>query len=381
MSVEVNVVGMRCGAKAGGLSCTYCYQGSVRNATANAAPTRVDHDAIQRAILEATPGAEGFSVFGGEALLASVEDLERLWAFGLERYGTNGVQTSGRPIREEHFALFKRYKVNVGFSIDGPEELNDARVAGSREATRLATCHAEASLRRCLAEGVSASLIVTLHALNASAQKLSKLLAWLRGLDAAGLRSARVHVLELDGPGKALALSSEDNVSAFLALREMEKTLAGLRFDVFADVEAKLRDPDAAATCVWSNCDPWTTTAVHGIEADGGRSLCQRVHKDGRSWLPAEGGPDNIRTRVLWRTPQERGGCSGCRFFLQCGGQCPGTAIDGDWRKRSRDCPTWFAVQHILRCSPQHSSVHRECLQHKTASLLTGIRHTGGERS
>ena len=119
MSVEVNVVGMRCGAAAGGLSCTYCYQGAVRRGSGNAAPAAVDHPAIQLAVAAAA-GSEGFTVFGGEPLLASQEDLVRLWEFGLSRYGRNGVQTSGRPITEAHLDAFKRYRVHVGFSIDGP---------------------------------------------------------------------------------------------------------------------------------------------------------------------------------------------------------------------------------------------------------------------
>jgi len=27
-----------------------------------------------------------------------------------------------------------------------------------------------------------------------------------------------------------------------------------------------------------------------------------------------------------------------------CRGQCPGTAINGDWRNRSEQCPVWFRV-------------------------------------
>jgi uncharacterized protein len=342
LSVEVNVVGMRCGAPAGGLSCTYCYQGAVRVQSKNEAPDRVDHAAVQRAVLAAA-GPAGFSVFGGEPLLASLEDLEKLWAFGLEKYGKNGVQTSGRPITEAHIALFKRYSVHVGFSIDGPGELNDARRAGSNTQTREATAWSIAMLRRCLREGIGASLIVTLHRLNARPDRLPALLEWFRDLDAAGLQSARLHLLELDGPGKALALTADENVAAMAAAQDLERTLKTLRFDVFADVLAKLRDPDASATCVWNDCDPWTTPAVHGITASGGRGLCQRVHKDGKQYLPADT-QSRVRQVVLWNTPQAEGGCSGCRFFLQCGGQCPGTAIAGDWRKRSVDCPTWYNV-------------------------------------
>ena len=33
-----------------------------------------------------------------------------------------------------------------------------------------------------------------------------------------------------------------------------------------------------------------------------------------------------------------------CRFFLMCKGQCPGTAIDGDWRNRTEHCEVWQAL-------------------------------------
>jgi uncharacterized protein len=47
---------------------------------------------------------------------------------------------------------------------------------------------------------------------------------------------------------------------------------------------------------------------------------------------------------ALYYTPQEFGGCQGCRFFLMCKGQCPGTSIGGDWRNRTEQCEIWFAL-------------------------------------
>lgn len=337
MTIEVNPVGVRCER-----GCLYCYEGASRRAVRNAAPGPLNHERIQLRVLEAA-GPDGFSLFGGEPLLAPLADLERLWSFGLERYGKNGVQTDGHLVTDEHVALFKRYRVHVGFSIDGPGELNDARVRGTLAQTREATRASETALHRCMTEGVDCSLIVTLHRMNASPGRLPILLSWLQGLAAAGLKSARLHALELDGGARHIALTVEEALAAFRACRVVGRD-TGLSLDVFADIEAKLRDPDASATCVWNDCDPWTTPAVHGIQPDGSRSLCSRVHKDGKSWLPAEGPAPKVRQEILWRTPQERGGCAGCRFFLQCGGQCPGTAIDGDWRKRSADCALWFAL-------------------------------------
>jgi uncharacterized protein len=349
VTVEVNITGMRCGAGAGGLSCLYCYQNPVRGAVGNRGPDRVDHARIREVVRSLRPGSKGFTVFGGEAMLASEADLEALWAFGLEEYGKNGVQTSGRPVTDAHVRLFQKYRVHVGFSIDGPDELNDARVAGTQEQTRAATAHSISRMRECLSLGIGTSLIVTLHRMNASAERLPRLKAWFRELDAAGLRSARLHLLERDGPGgDRLSLTDAENTRALLSMAELEAIdLRHLRFDVFSDIEKKLRDPKASASCVWNNCDPWTTSAVQGVEADGSRSLCQRVHKDGRQWAPADS-VSSVRREALWSTPQDDGGCRGCRFFLQCGGQCPGTAIGGDWRKRTVDCRTWFAVmEHV----------------------------------
>jgi len=344
VSVEVNPVGLRCGARNGGLSCAYCHEAAQRAAEGETALPVVDHEAVQRAV-KSLAGRDGFSLHGGEPLLASYDDLERLWAFGLTRYDRNGVQTSGRPITERHIQMFQRYRVHVGFSIDGPRDLNDARRAGTLGETRAATSHSVAMLGRCLHARIGCSLIVTLHRLNATAERLPRLLDWFRELDAAGLHGAysvRLHLLEVDGSGgRALALSSEENLAALLALRELERTeLRSMGFDVFADIEKKLRDPGASASCVWNWCDPWVTTAVVGIRPDGRRSMCGRVAKGGQAWLPAAG-VSRVRQAALWATSQEDGGCRECRWFLACGGHCPGTALGGDWRKRTADCAIW----------------------------------------
>ena len=77
-----------------------------------------------------------FTIFGGEPLLVPEHVLEELWAFGLERFGRNGIQTNGTLINDRHIAFFKRYSVSVGISVDGPDDLNDVRWAGSVELTR-----------------------------------------------------------------------------------------------------------------------------------------------------------------------------------------------------------------------------------------------------
>jgi uncharacterized protein len=349
VSVEVNPVGLRCGARNGGLSCTYCYQ--VTQRAANAPVPSLDLAAVKRAV-EANGRPDGFTLFGGEALLAPVETLEALWAWGLERYGRNGVQTSGRPIREEHYALFHRYRVNVAFSIDGPGALNDARRAGSTEQTRAATAHACEALERCVREKLASSVIVTLHRLNASADVLHELVAWVLRFADLGVTSFNFHLLERDGAAERIALTDHETVDAVLGLWEALRGRPGVSVQPVRDILALLRGVDAwkwnngtdgGVGCTWTGCDPWTTPAVYGVEADGSRSLCQRVHKTPTSWLPAAPGP-LVRQLALRATPQEDGGCQGCRQMITCKGQCPGTAEGGDWRRRSRDCAVWKAL-------------------------------------
>ncbi len=341
---------MRCGANNGGLSCGFCYQLPLRAMNDPIRP--LDLAAVKRAVeAERDPG--GFSLFGGEPLLAPIESLDQLWAWGLSKYGKNGVQTSGRPISEEHFALFRKYKVCVSFSIEGPEELNDVRWAGTLDETRRSTAHAIGCLERCLREGISAGLITTLHRGNASADRLPRLLDWFRHLDGLGMGETGLHVLEHDGAWRHLALSHEQNFAALLALRQLEvRELGTVRFNLFRDILALLRGEDrwkwkdgteGGVGCIWSGCDPWTTPAVRGVDADGTRTLCQRVHKTPVQWAPAPRGPI-VRVLSLRETPQEAGGCKGCRHLITCKGQCPGTAIAGDWRKRSRDCELWYRL-------------------------------------
>ena len=351
MSIEVNVVGMRCGAKNGGLDCAWCYETPLGRA--NEPIPVLKMDAVRGALdaIEKIQGCkESFSLFGGEPMLAPLETLEELWAEGLKRHGKNGVQTSGRPIREEHFPLFHKYKVSVSFSIEGPEELNDSRWAGSTEETRKATAHSIAMMKRCSDEEIPIGLITTLYRKNSSAERLPRLLDWFRELDTWRLYGVNLHVLEHDGRYRWLALSHEENIHALLALYQLQiRELKHIRFPLFTDLLALLRAKDAwkysdgspaGVGCTWTACDPMTTPAVQGIDADGRRSLCPRVYKDSKMWGAAERGP-LVRQLVLRNTPQEEGGCQGCRHIITCKGQCPGTALDGDWRKRSRDCELW----------------------------------------
>jgi len=339
VSVELRPLGVKCN-----IQCIYCYQNPQRDAG------NIQHSYdLQRMMAAVEVEGGGFTLFGGEALMVPERDLETLWAWGLEKYGKNNIQTNGTLVTDSHIALFKRYKVHVGISLDGPAELNDARWAGSLAKTREATRRAHATLEQLCQEGVQCSLIVTLHRGNATPDKLPRMHEWFRRLERMGVRHARIHILEVDSGDvrERYALSSEENLEAFLSFARLEKELTTLKLDVFEDMRRLLRGQDNSTTCVWNACDPYTTRAVRGVEGHGERSNCGRTNKEGIDFTkaPVEGFE---RYLALYHTPQAHGGCQGCRFFLMCKGQCPGTAIDGDWRNRTEHCSVWMSLYECL---------------------------------
>jgi uncharacterized protein len=335
MSIELRPLGVKCN-----IQCQYCYQNPQRDA-GNIAMS-YDLDKMKAAILK-----EGgsFTLFGGEALMVPKSDLVDLWSWGLKKFGRNSIQTNGTLIDEEHMDLFEEYKVHVGISVDGPDELNDARWSGSLAKTREMTKRTHDSIDRLVQRRIPVSLIVTLHKANATADKLPAMHDWFRYIDDIGITSARIHILEIESNliESKYALTKSENLEALLSFLKLEGKFQNLKLDVFQDVRNLLIGTDNSVTCVWNACDPYTTRAVKGIEGFGQLSNCGRTNKDGIDFVKSntEGFE---RYLALYHTPQENGGCKDCRFFMMCKGQCPGTSIDNDWRNRTRDCDVWKEV-------------------------------------
>jgi uncharacterized protein len=339
MSVELRPLGVRCN-----IACDYCYQNPQRDA--GNLPKGYDLEVMKRAILE-----EGgpFTLFGGEPLMLPERDLEELWSWGFQQFGRNSVQTNGIAITEAHIRLFKRYNVLVGISIDGPGALNDLRWAGSPEKTRAATERTEAAIARLCQENLPPSLIVTLHRMNAGPEALPVLRDWFRRLDRMGISAVRIHLLESEDPSirEQYALPIEDNIRVLMDLAALEPELRTMHFDLFHEVEQLLQGKEASVSCTWRACDTYTTSAVRGVEGQGQRSNCGRTNKDGIDFVKSDE-PGYERYLALYQTPQEYGGCRDCRFFLMCKGQCPGTAIDQDWRNRTEHCEIWMQLfRHV----------------------------------
>lgn len=339
MSVELRPLGVNCN-----IACQYCYQNKHRDA---GHLTRSYDIILMKEAIEDIGGP--FHFFGGEPLLIKEEDLEELLAWGLERFGTNGVQTNGVLINNNHIRLFKEYNVQVGISIDGPGPLNDARWAGTLERTRSATQKSEQAIEKLCQAGITPGIIIQMNRCNCTERKLSLMCDWFEHLDRLGIERVRLHILEIENEfvRQKYALTIEENIAAYRCFAELEQKLINLRFDVSNEQKNLLLLQDNYVACVWRGCDPYTTEAVNGVGGHGERHNCGLTDKEGINFQkPTKAGYE--RYIALYHTPQEYGGCKGCKFFLVCKGQCPGTGINGDWRNRTENCEVWKSLFSIL---------------------------------
>jgi uncharacterized protein len=327
VTVEAQPVDLACN-----LRCAYCYEECFR------ATRKVPHynlDAMTRRLRDA---GQPFVLFGGESLLMPLRDLEVLWRLGSEIWSElpldarqnkseNGIQTNGTLITPDHIAAFLDHKVTVGVSIDGPGELNSARCGPAlTERTALA-------IDAMLKAGVPVCISIVLSRVNASPERLPRLVQWVDELSARGVSSIDAQLLQADTPAsEAIALSESETIAAMQALRRHLYVFRVMARLLRAQEEDKIQ-------CAWDACDPWNTSGVHAVDSRGNMQACSRVGAMQRAEKIG-----HARQLVLHGTPQEDGGCQGCRFFVVCKGQCPGHAIGGDWRNRSRHCGVWKSL-------------------------------------
>lgn len=334
MTIELEPVGVVCN-----LSCPYCYEHPMRDA----GNFRHKTYSVDKMLAGLEKEGGNFSIFGGEPLLTDIDDLETIFKWGFDKYGTNGIQSNGVLITDKHIEMFKKYNVSVGISIDGPDEMNDTRWAGSLEKTREATNKSFENIRKCLSAGLNVGLIITVHKKNGLKKYRQRFKAWIKELQSWGIRNARLHPLEVDhsSVGEKLALTPEQNVEFLLDMWEFETTeLKNFNFDIFSDVPDMIMGNDDRVTCTFLTCDPYTTHAVQGIDSQGNQANCGRGNKEGINWIKAKF--DGFeRQMALYHTPEEYGGCQGCRFFVMCKSHCPGTGKEMDWRNKTDTCLTW----------------------------------------
>lgn len=308
MTIELKPYGTACN-----LNCSYCYW-----------PKREPAGTpdIDKMISVAKPLGPKFSLFGGEPLLTPKPMLEKLF-----QAGCTGMQTNGVLIDDEHIALFKKYNVGIGVSVDGPADLNTPRCDVNTTVTVFD------NIGKMRKAGIAVSIISVLHRKNVGYLALPEFLRFGSSMACLGIPNINCHFLQGDHPD---ALSSVEESAAFIQIAEWLRDRPQLRWQPFLDIVGLLQGKAANTLCVWRGCDPYSTTAVHSIEADGSVTNCGRL---GGTLKASDIGAQ--RQEILAQAD-----CKGCRFFPLCKGGCPGEAVNGDWRNKSSHCGT---IRNLFR--------------------------------
>ena len=336
MTIEIRLEHIQCN-----LSCRYCYEQPLRESGND--HSKIDISAIKSSISKLYNVENEVVISGGEPLLARYEELKDIIEFASEYCEKINLQTNGALLEDKHLELFKKNKVTVGISIDGPGELNDFRWAGSIDKTRAATRRTMENLKKIKPNNISGGVIVTVHQKNAGnkerLEKLKDFIVWLK--EEAEMTGGNLHMLQRPSvrKGRSMALGGEKNAEVFLELAKFIEKKTELSWKPFSDLKKLIRGKDERVSCLWTKCDPWNTRTLRGIESDGSITCCSRGEKSG--FTPLRSFERSFERYIsLYNTPQSQGGCKNCRFFVICTGFCPGSGQSGDWRNKTYHCRT-----------------------------------------
>jgi uncharacterized protein len=306
------------------LACKYCYQGSYRRKHKPRANYNLD---LVLKKMEEFKDVE-MTLHGGEPLAMPKKDVERILAKMYELQGRSSVQTNGVLIDEDYIQMFKKYNTHVGISFDGPGELSEFR--GPR------TYNLDKTIERLVKEGISTSIIIVISKSNAGTdERLKKLKEYLLELGKLGV-TGRINPC---GGAPDYELDEKRLIEVYLDLARfcLERNL---RWSPFTDIVWGLQGK--SRVCVFSGCDPFSTPSAIVLLGDGSLTNCMRVNQE--YILLRHPVYMDIRIQILAETPQEFGGCKGCKYFTACYGGCPSIAIGNDWRNRTYHCSLWKAL-------------------------------------
>jgi uncharacterized protein len=303
------------------LKCKYCYQHEIKNRTS------YDIDAIiattdkVHAIIK-----DDIILHGGEPLCMGYRDVERLLAHSVKLIQHSSIQTNGTLIDTRFIELFKKYKTNVGISLDGNDTLNSLRcdVDTTRKIIK--------NLHIMLDNKVQVSIIITIHNHNAGTdEQLNNLKAFITSMSSLGVYG------RLNPNHSEYALSESRGKEVWLELSKfaLENKLVN-KWGPFSDVIHSLKQ-DGKCVCNFTDCDIYSTRAAHVILGDGSQTNCLRTDIMVRH-------PQQLmtRTEILSQVEQMYGGCKGCKYFIYCKGGC--SSNTPDWRLRDTFCASYYIM-------------------------------------
>jgi uncharacterized protein len=335
--------------------CGNCYENKIRSTAGPVEDLNLDKalDLIRaEAAKPKNQRCNAPCLHGGEPLLLPIDKIERFLGVVFDGWGQTSVQTNGTILTAPLIELFKRYKTNIGVSIDGDTAaLNRGRWnAGglTDEQIQKKTDLVIDNIRTLRDAGISVSVIALLRRHNATAERIDNFIRFLRRMGTEfGIRDIRTNpVIGFIDEFKDEELKPVELEVAYSAILDALLLTPGvpswLPYRDIIDLTMGHRN----ATCNFIGCDPWHTISEQPISAAGYIGTCLKVggSQDGVFSMSADC-KSFEREKFLRQLPMAENGCSGCRYWIACHGGCPGEGADGDYRNHSRFCG---AIQGIF---------------------------------
>ena len=314
------------------IHCLYCYEKKYRKI--HSPKMDYDLDLMLRRMEELKDVYPDMCLHGGEPLMLPKKDVRALLLKMKELTGKSGIQTNGTLIDDDFIQIFKECSTMVGISHDGPGELSEYRFHKLKKNPEL-----DKKIKKMIKEGINVAIIIVVTKSNAGTperlRKLKNYILELRKLNISG----RINPC---GGAKECELDEERLKQVYLELAELyiHNNFSIARWSPFTEIINALQNKPRV--CTFMGCDPFCTPSAAELLGDGAITNCMRTNQS--CLLLRHPIKMNTRSEILSQTPQEFGGCQGCKYWHACYGGCPTMAIDNDWRNRTYQCSLWYAL-------------------------------------
>jgi len=330
--------------------CAYCFEPSEQR---KGLDIPYSFEAIKRGLYEVWSGPyRGSSVclHGGECTMVPIAELEKLMdlIYNLP-YGNEGktlgaisMVTNGSNIDERLIALFKKYNVYVGVSMDGPPKSNLLRGPNPDDVgfTIQNNEVLMGKLRLLRDNNIPTSIMCIIHKMNAGDhERVERLLEWMLYLKSIGINGGRMNPMYSDRLND-LELNTEELVYVYKRIYEFNKRY-NTSWNPLIEFEKTIRG-GKPSPCCFTGCDLFNTKTI-SVLPDGRIGNCDRTFSRGIYERSLEGNKRSGRYEALRQTE-----CSGCRFWDMCMGGCFEEGIGGDWRRKTRFCEAYKQIWTYL---------------------------------
>ncbi len=348
------------------LQCTYC------NVEADSPATpRMSLEVfrkIARALIENSRASRvGLEFHGGEPLLLSDDWYREAVSFAgrlARRHGKrvdHPLQTNATMLSEKRLDTMLGLGIQIGFSIDGPPEINDQFRQGGRAVERaIARLHARD-------KGFGVILVLS----HANYARMGEVMDYFQSV---GIRDFRVNFLQPQGRGmEHQLLTGEQMFEGMLSVLDhmIENDGAVVEADMELAIQRflKRRSSKPRLSCWEHECQAGRTYVA--VDWQGGVYACGTDMSQHRLGQIARD-LDAVHVEKALRTLHEKGSwfdrCVGCEAKPVCNQSCP-TSDHNDLAYREAECRyTKLMFRHLVENDEAVRRVHRT--QHRGCGCI-----------